>query len=53
MASWAQKDSNLRPSACKADALNQLSYAPFLKGIAKIIFSMSPSIHSCLLLTET
>jgi hypothetical protein len=25
---WAQKDSNLRPSACKADALNQLSYAP-------------------------
>jgi|GEM_PF-7011376 hypothetical protein len=26
---WAQKDSNLRPSACKADALNQLSYAPF------------------------
>ena len=28
---WAQKDSNLRPSACKADALNQLSYAPFFE----------------------
>ncbi len=25
---WAQTDSNRRPSACKADALNQLSYAP-------------------------
>lgn len=26
--SWEQTDSNRRPSACKADALNQLSYAP-------------------------
>ena len=26
--SWAQKDSNLRHPACKAGALNQLSYAP-------------------------
>ena len=26
---WEQRDSNPRPSACKADALNQLSYAPF------------------------
>ena len=26
--SWEQPDSNQRPSACKADALNQLSYAP-------------------------
>ena len=25
---WEQTDSNRRPSACKADALNQLSYAP-------------------------
>ena len=28
---WAQTDSNRRPSACKADALNQLSYAPVLR----------------------
>ena len=34
---WAQTDSNRRPSACKADALNQLSYAPFLlKSVAKV-----------------
>ena len=26
---WERRDSNPRPSACKADALNQLSYAPF------------------------
>ena len=26
--SWEQRESNPRPSACKADALNQLSYAP-------------------------
>ena len=26
---WEQRESNPRPSACKADALNQLSYAPF------------------------
>ena len=25
---WEQRDSNPRPSACKADALNQLSYVP-------------------------
>ncbi len=25
---WDHKDSNLGPSACKADALNQLSYDP-------------------------
>lgn len=25
---WELTDSNHRPSACKADALNQLSYAP-------------------------
>ena len=25
---WEQRGSNPRPSACKADALNQLSYAP-------------------------
>ena len=33
---WEQRESNPRPSACKADALNQLSYAPFKFGIAKI-----------------
>ncbi len=27
---WEQRESNPRPSACKADALNQLSYAPDL-----------------------
>ena len=40
--SWAQTDSNRRPSACKADALNQLSYAPFAVtirfGDAKVLF---------------
>lgn len=25
---WANRDSNPGPSACKADALNQLSYSP-------------------------
>jgi hypothetical protein len=25
---WEHMDSNQGPSACKADALNQLSYAP-------------------------
>ena len=28
---WEHTGSNRGPSACKADALNQLSYAPFLK----------------------
>ena len=28
---WEQRESNPRPSACKADALNQLSYAPFFR----------------------
>ena len=40
--SWAQTDSNRRPSACKADALNQLSYAPFAVtfrfGDARVLF---------------
>ena len=27
---WEQRESNPRPSACKADALNQLSYAPVM-----------------------
>ena len=38
---WEQRDSNPRPSACKADALNQLSYAPKRddKGTYKFIFS--------------
>jgi hypothetical protein len=36
---WRHMDSNQGPSACKADALNQLSYASFSysrKGSAKI-----------------
>ena len=33
---WEQRESNPRPSACKADALNQLSYAPLKFGNAKI-----------------
>ena len=33
---WEHTGSNRGPSACKADALNQLSYAPFLFGSAKI-----------------
>ena len=35
---WEHTGSNRGPSACKADALNQLSYAPFLIGSAKIGF---------------
>ena len=27
---WVNRDSNPGPSACKADALNQLSYSPYL-----------------------
>ncbi len=33
---WEHTGSNRGPSACKADALNQLSYAPLLFGSAKI-----------------
>jgi hypothetical protein len=33
---WEHTGSNRGPSACKADALNQLSYAPFPFGSAKI-----------------
>ena len=33
---WEQRESNPRPSACKADALNQLSYAPFVLAGANI-----------------
>jgi hypothetical protein len=35
---WEQTDSNRRPSACKADALNQLSYAPLCKPARKVLF---------------
>ena len=39
---WKHTDSNRGPSACKADALNQLSYAS--KGSAKInSFRISPN----------
>ncbi len=34
---WEQRESNPRPSACKADALNQLSYAPKLSAEAVIL----------------
>jgi hypothetical protein len=30
---WEHTGSNRGPSACKADALNQLSYAPILKDL--------------------
>ena len=30
---WEQRESNPRPSACKADALNQLSYAPVFRSL--------------------
>ena len=30
---WEHTDSNRGPSACKADALNRLSYAPFRLGV--------------------
>ena len=43
---WEQRESNPRPSACKADALNQLSYAPlfsFLFGNNCIILRSSVS----------
>ena len=33
---WEHTGSNRGPSACKADALNQLSYAPVIFGIANI-----------------
>ena len=34
---WAERDSNPRPSACKADALNRLSYQPLLRDcVAKL-----------------
>ncbi len=33
---WEHMDSNQGPSACKADALNQLSYAPLFE-IAKVV----------------
>ena len=33
---WGHTGSNRGPSACKADALNQLSYTPLLLGMAKI-----------------
>ncbi len=33
---WAHTGSNRGPPACKAGALNQLSYAPLIKESAKI-----------------
>ena len=34
---WAHTDSNRGPSACKADALNQLSYAPLFDVESEIL----------------
>ena len=33
---WEQRESNPRPSACKADALNQLSYAPVFHFVSSV-----------------
>ncbi len=41
---WEQRDSNPRPSACKADALNQLSYAPCCISVLRYK-SMTKSIN--------
>ncbi len=40
---WEQRGSNPRPSACKADALNQLSYAPCQIGTANISSNFIPA----------
>ena len=39
---WALTDSNRRPSACKAEALTQLSETPFLLSDAKVILLFLP-----------
>ena len=36
---WEHTGSNRGPSACKADALNQLSYAPFI--FAKTLYQFT------------
>ena len=41
---WEQRESNPRPSACKADALNQLSYAPFF---SFLFANYCVKLHSC------
>ena len=47
---WEQRESNPRPSACKADALNQLSYAPFFHCVGlRIISRLFTSVNSLLL----
>ena len=56
---WEQRESNPRPSACKADALNQLSYAPVFRFFFHIAASdfvssvghyreVTPSLLTCL-----
>ena len=60
---WAHTDSNRGPSACKADALNQLSYAPqkggqIYKGrneVQMLIwgFRLAAQIHKWLMLYVT
>ena len=61
---WEQRESNPRPSACKADALNQLSYAPFSCFFCPITASdcassvghnhqVAPSFSACLPCSQT
>ncbi len=38
-------DSNQGPSACKADALNRLSYAPLIEGAKVMIISRHPNVN--------
>ena len=45
---WEQRESNPRPSACKADALNQLSYAPELGSWTRT-WTWDPLINSQML----
>ena len=47
---WEQRESNPRPSACKADALNQLSYAPvtcFVQSIVQVIKNSPVLFRDC------
>ena len=47
---WEQRESNPRPSACKADALNQLSYAPvtcFVQSIVRVIKNSPVLFRDC------
>ena len=57
---WEQRESNPRPSACKADALNQLSYAPSNRTAnirtnfdsANIIRDLCPNLINSIIIAE-